>query len=351
MNFGLVGCGAISETHVGAINGGEGRQLVAVCDEVESRAKALGVKHGVAWFSDLSQFLKEVDAVAVCVPSGLHNAVAVAAAREGKHVVVEKPVEVNFAAAVELIEEVERAGVHHACISQHRFAPDILRVKEAIASGEGGKLVQADGYNKWYRSQGYYDSGGWRGTWELDGGGALMNQGVHYLDLLQWIGGGISAVRAITRTAAHQIEVEDTMCALIEFNCGAVGVFQASTAAFPGFAERLEFHCEHGAILIEADRVKVWDIDPDGASAGFYGRGVMQQPAPNVQTMGGEAAPNPLIWGDLHTMQYDDFVTSFEEGRPAAVSCRDALEPLKVILAIYESGRRNGERVSIAEMM
>jgi predicted dehydrogenase len=211
-------------------------------------------------------------------------------------------------------------------------------------------------YNKWFRTQAYYDSGDWRGTWKLDGGGCLMNQGVHYVDMLQWIMGGVRSVRTQMRTATHErIEVEDIANVLLEFENGAVGVIQASTSYYPGLAERLEIHGKWGTAIIEADRLKVWEVDEKAAEEGLYGRGVQKQPTPNIQSHGGHAegsgsADPSAIWGDQHRLQIQDFTDAILEKRAPFMTGEFALEPLKIILAIYESGRRGGERVCLTEL-
>lgn len=355
IRVGVVGCGAIFNNHVTGVKQANGAVLAAICDEVPEKAEAKGKEHGVPYFSSFEEMLPHVDAVNICVPSGLHAKLGVLAAQAGKHVLVEKPVDITYQAAKALVDACESAGVKHACISQHRFASAIQKAREMVQSGALGTMVQGDAYIKWYRTQAYYDSGDWRGTWALDGGGCLMNQGVHYVDMIQWVMGGVKAVRAITRTMAHNIEVEDVACSLIEYNNGAIGVIQGSTSAFPGLSERFDVHGKHGSIIIEGDKVKLWEIDPEAADLGPYGRGVLTQPTPSVHVLDGDkegtgAADPSAIWGEQHNMQIQDFISAIHEDRDAFVTTRDALEPLKVILAIYESSRRGGERVEVAEM-
>ncbi len=357
VRFGIVGCGAIHGTHAGAIRNIDGAELIGFYDIVPERASAASEKFEAAAFPSLEALCERVDAICVCVPSGDHANVGIRAAKAGKHVVCEKPIDVNLAAAKSLIEACEDAGVTLTVISQHRFAHDIRQVREAVQNGALGPILAGDMFNKWFRTQAYYDSGDWRGTWKLDGGGCLMNQGVHYVDMLQWIMGGVKAVRAQTRIAAHErIEVEDIANALLEFENGAVGVIQASTAYYPGLAERLEIHGKWGTAIIEADRLKLWEVDEKAASEGLYGKGVLSQPAPNMQTQGGlgnetGAADPSAIWAEQHRHQLDDFTQAVRQKRLPFVGGRDALEPLKVILAIYESARRDGERVTLSDLV
>lgn len=353
LKFGIVGCGAIHTTHADALGMIDGAQVVGFYDIKPERAAASAEKYGVTAASSLDELCERVDAICVCVPSGDHANVAIEAAKRGRHVVCEKPIDVDLRAAQALIDECERAGVTLSVISQHRFAKDIQAVRDAAQSGALGPLIAGDMSNKWFRTQAYYDSGDWRGTWRLDGGGCLMNQGVHYVDMLQWIMGGVRAVRAQTRTVSHErIEVEDIANVLLEYENGAVGVIQASTAYFPGLAERLEIHGKWGTAIIEADRLKVWEVDEKAAGEGLYGKGVLSQPTPNLHTQGqnsdGTGAADPkAIWTEQHRLQLEDFTRAVRDGREPFVTGRAALEPLKVILAVYESARRDGEKVEL----
>jgi predicted dehydrogenase len=215
--------------------------------------------------------------------------------------------------------------------------------------GELGPLLAGDASIKWYRTQEYYDSGDWRGTWKLDGGGCLINQGVHYIDMIQWIMGGVHSVQAQVRTAAHSIEVEDIANVLVEYKSGAVGVIQGSTSYYPGFAERLEVHGEHGSVIVEGDRIKLWRVEAERAKLGKYGDGVMQQPTPSVhmsEVTDNEEDPT-AAWGEGHRLQFEDFAQAIADRRDPFITGEMALEPLKIILAIYRSARLGGRKVVV----
>ncbi len=353
VRFGLIGCGAIHGTHAQALANIEGAKLEAVYDTVYEKACTAGEKFGVPAKKSLKALFDSVDAVCLCVPSGLHSKIGMQAAKAGKHIVCEKPIDVTLKAAQNLIQAGRDNNVKLTVISQHRFAKDIRTLRETALSGELGKLIEGDAYIKWYRTQAYYDSGEWRGTWALDGGGCLMNQGVHYVDMIQWIMGGVKSVQAITRTASHNIEVEDVATALVEYKSGAIGVIQGSTSFFPGLAERLEVHGTNGSIIIEGDRTKVWEVDPNAANDGSpYGRGVSAQPTPNVhshneeKSAGGASDPSAL-WTEQHRLQLEDFTQAILTNRDPYITGEQAIEPLKVILAIYRSAKRNGARVEV----
>jgi UDP-N-acetyl-2-amino-2-deoxyglucuronate dehydrogenase len=343
IRFGIVGCGNIAATHWNGVKTSANAVLTAVCDSVESKATKLGNDAGVPSFQDYNAFLNEVDAVLICLPSGLHCDFTVQAARKGKHVLTEKPIDITLKNAITMVEVCEEAGVHLGCISQHRCAGDIRKLQKAIADGELGTMIEGDAYIKWYRSQAYYDSAGWRGTWEMDGGGCLMNQGVHYIDMIQWIMGGVKSVQARTRTAMHNIEVEDQAMAIVEYHNGALGVIQGSTATYPGITERLEVHGTKGSVIVESDRAKIW-VSKETSEHEAFGATVTLGKAH-------ELADDPTAtWNTQHQFQIEDFAHAILEKRAPFISGREALEPLKVILGIYESSRRGGEKVELTEL-
>ena len=335
--FGIVGCGVIAPTHASAIATLPGAHLVAVTDIVPEKAKAFAEERGVAWEADLDALLarRDIDVVSVCVPSGLHADIGVRVARAGKHLVVEKPIDVTVAAADRLLDAAESAGVLLTVISQHRFDAGPRRLRELVDEGRLGRLILGDAIIKWYRSQGYYESGDWRGTWALDGGGALMNQGVHYVDLLCWILGPVQEVMALCATQAHTIEVEDVALAMLRFRSGAVGLLQATTAAYPGFPERLEISGTGGSVVVEAGELRVAELVDEKGDVGAYGgRSGTSVPA------GATAAANPAAVADAaHQAQLADFIAALDgDGRPL-VTGEQARANVGVIQAVYESAR------------
>ena len=254
--FGIVGTGVIAAMHAAAIATLPRARLAAVTDVADGAAAAFAAARGCAAEPGLDQLLArpDVDVVCVCVPSGLHAEVGVRAAQAGKHLVVEKPIDVTLAAADRLIEAARAAGVALTVISQHRFDPGLIELKRLLGDGALGRLVLAEASTKWYRTQAYYDSAAWRGTWAMDGG-SLMNQGIHYVDLLRWCMGPVTEVTAVCATQAHQVEVEDTALAIVRFGSGAVGTILSSTAAYPGFPQRLEITGTDGTVIVEDGRI------------------------------------------------------------------------------------------------
>ena len=352
LRIGIVGCGAIYSTHAEAIQLIDRASIGGFYDiDLTKGVKAADTYQAPA-FESLEALLQEVDAISVCVPSGKHAEIGIAAAAAGKHVLVEKPIDVSMKAAKDLVCTAREAGVTLSVISQHRFAPGIRRLKDSIDAGELGDLIEGDSYIKWYRTQAYYDSGDWRGTWALDGGGCLINQGIHYIDMIQWLMGGIKSVRAVVRTAAHNIEVEDAANVLVEYRNGAMGVIQGSTSYFPGFAERLEVHGKLGSVIIEGDLVKAWEVDDQPGDGSPYGRGVQMQPTPNLHLSSlavEEQDPETRRrqWIEQHRLQISDFVDACLDGREPFITGEMALQPLKAILAIYESAKQDGCKVDL----
>jgi UDP-N-acetyl-2-amino-2-deoxyglucuronate dehydrogenase len=219
--------------------------------------------------------------------------------------------------------------------SQHRFDAGARRLRELVDTGRLGSVILCDAFITWYRSQGYYDSGDWRGTWALDGGGALMNQGVHYLDLLCWIAGEIQEVTALCATQAHSIEVEDVALALLRFRSGAVGVLQATTAAYPGFPERLEISGTGGSAVISSGELAAAELADEKGDAGAYG----SKPCP-APSAGASAAADPAAnTADAHRAQLADFLAALGGGGQPLVTGEQARANLAAISAIYESAR------------
>jgi predicted dehydrogenase len=345
IRFGILGCGNISKTHVHGIANSEGAVLTAVCDEVEEKAKSLAAEASVAAFTNYEDFLREVDAVVIALPSGLHADYTVRAASLGKHVLTEKPLDITLGSGTRMVDACENANVKLGCISQHRFARDMQRLHNAAQNGDLGTLIQGDSYTKWFRSQAYYDSAGWRGTWAMDGGGCLMNQGVHYIDMIQWIMGGVKSVQARVRTISHDIEVEDQAIAMVEYQNGALGVIQGSTSTYPGMSERIEVHGTKGTVVVEGDRAKIWAVK-EIADQEPFGAGVTLGKAHDL-----DDDPTTSTWNEAHRLQIQDFTNSIRDNRDPMITGRAALEPLKVILAIYESSSRGGSPVLLEELV
>lgn len=363
LRFGIIGCGAIGPTHAGAIRQIADAELVAVADRDTNRAEEMARKFEVTRVYDSDRALladPEIDAVCLCTPSGVHGEGAVAALEAGKHVIVEKPMEVSLEACDRMIAAEDATGKKLAVISQHRFDAATLLVKEAIDNGKIGRLVLADAQVKWWRTQGYYDSGDWRGTWALDGGGALMNQGVHTVDLLQWLAGGVQSLFAYTRTAAHErIEVEDVAVAALTFENGAVGTLTATTAAYNGYPVRIDLYGTEGTAVLEGDRLRLLKLKDGeeyrseeaaehalsvarGGTASVQNEATTRLTAPS----GAPAAEPGAVWGDAHRAQIEDFIRAIRTGGKPLIDGREGKRPVEIILGVYRSSR-SGQPVTV----
>ncbi|WZO96760.1 Gfo/Idh/MocA family oxidoreductase [Isosphaeraceae bacterium EP7] len=337
--IGIIGCGMIAEFHTRAINEIEAASVVAAFSRSEANgAKIATMSDGdCRVYDDLDRMLDHpgLDVVCVCTPSGAHLDPAVKAATAGKHVVVEKPLEITLPRCDAIIEACDRAGVRLCTIFPSRFTPANVALKAAIDTGRFGRLTLGDTHVKWWRTQEYYDSGGWRGTWDLDGGGALMNQAIHNVDLLQWLMGDVAAVQAMTATLVHErIEVEDTAVASIRFKNGALGVIEAATSAFPGLLKRTEIHGDRGSARVEQDDITLWTFAEHGEG----------DDAIRLSIAGGTGfaagASDPRAIGHAgHREQLADFLDSIDRGVPAAVDGREGRKSVEIIRAIYESAR------------
>ncbi len=308
-------------------------------DVAPGAAAAFAAARGCTAEPDLAALLarRDIEVVCVCVPSGLHASIGVQAAKAGKHLVVEKPIDVSLDAADRLIEAAGAAGVALTVISQHRFDPGLVELKRLLGAGALGRLVLGEASTKWYRSQAYYDSADWRGTYAMDGG-SLMNQGVHYVDLLRWCMGPVAEVTAVCSTQAHQIEVEDTSLAIVRFGSGAVGTILSSTAAFPGFPQRLEITGTEGTVIVQDGQIVRRALRTDQGSVSAAGDAAAPDGAPGGAPAGATADPAALEVAS-HAAQIADLLAAVDSGREPAVSGQSAREALEIVLAVYESSR------------
>lgn len=335
--IGLVGGGNISETHARAARALPGIEIVAIYGTNAEKVNRLCREHGGKPYSDFDQFLthRPMDLVAIGTPSGLHAAQGIAAAQHGIHVLTEKPIDITTERADALIAETDKAGVKLGVFFQDRCKPDLLRVKEAVNSGLLGRPILADARVKWYRSPSYYSNSRWRGTRALDGGGALINQAVHTLDLMLWLFGDVVSVQAASKTALHSIEAEDTLVALLKFANGALGVLQATTSVYPGYPRRLELSGSEGTVIIEQDRLLAADL---------------RNPSEDF-LHGGEADLNPSssspIVSDVRGHQFvlEDFLKSIQTNANPRCDGREGRRSLALVEAIY-TACRTGEQVT-----
>jgi UDP-N-acetyl-2-amino-2-deoxyglucuronate dehydrogenase len=346
----LVGAGVIGTIHGAVISELADRiDLVAVVDLHPERAEKLAAEHGGTAFTSLTDALQavDIDVVSVCTPTGRHGEVAIEALEAGKDVIIEKPAETTVAKTDQIIEAQRKAGKLVAVISQHRFDQSTEIALAAIEKGELGRLTTGIASIDWWRGQSYYDSGDWRGTWELDGGGALMNQGVHTVDLLVATMGRPVEVFAYTDTLAHQrIEVEDAAVAVVRFENGALGILHATTAAYPGLSARLQVHGDRGSVVIDNDLLTFIHTTPQGSGAEERSYGSASDSINQVDnydlteqtgpTTGGTAGGlSPLA----HRRQYENFLAALAGKEPVRVDLETNRRSIGVITGVYESAR------------
>lgn len=335
--FGIVGTGMISHFHAKAIQSLSGSRLVGCYNHNAEKAAAFAAEYGCRAFASADQMYRdpEISIVNICTPSGSHMDPAMAAAQAGRHVVVEKPLEISLERCDQIIRACDQHGVKLCTIFPSRFSPANIALREAIAAGRFGRLTLGDSYVKWWRTQEYYDGGGWRGTWALDGGGAYMNQAIHNVDLLYWLMGEVSEVCGFTGTLAHErIEVEDTGVACLKFACGALGVLEASTSAWPGLLKKTEIHGDRGTAIVEQDSILKWDFAEPLADDAE----ILKRCGAGSGSSGGASDPKAISFVG-HQLQLQDFVEAIRDSRPPRVDGAEGRRSVEIILAIYESAR------------
>lgn len=333
--FGILGCGMISRFHAKAIADLHNARLVGCSSRRKEAADKLAEETGCRAYASDEELLADpsIHVVTIGTPSGAHLEPAVAALRAGKHVIVEKPLEITLARCDAILREAEQAGRQVVTIFPSRFHESARLMKTAVDQNRFGRLTLGDAYVKWYRTQEYYDSGAWRGTWNLDGGGALMNQAIHSVDLLGWLMGPAKRICANVATLAHErIEVEDVAVASVEFASGALGTIVATTAAWPGSLKRIELSGTRGTAVLEEEDIKRWDFaDP------APGDDELRERMANRTATGGGAADPKTIGHHGHAAQFKDLLDSLDEGRSPSIDGREGRRSVETILAIYQS--------------
>ncbi len=328
---GIIGTGAIAGIHAAAIKAIKNAELVAVCSSSPDRARKAEAKFGVKAYSEVQSFLShpDLEVICICTASGRHLEPALAAAKAGKHLIIEKPIEVTLARADQLIEACQTHGVKLAVIFQNRFSSDYQKLKSAVEAGLFGKLLMGNAYVNWFRNEEYYGKSDWKGTIEIDGGGAFINQGIHTIDLLLDLMGEVDAVYAQVKTAYHQIEGEDLGVAIVSFKNGALGNITSATALYPGLPERIEIFGTEGSAILEAGKITQWEIKGSKST----------KIESDVISASGAADPM-AISGLLHQKQWDEFISSLETGDDYSVDGPTSRRSLELIRAIYISSKK-----------
>jgi predicted dehydrogenase len=337
LGFGIVGCGMIARFHARAIQDLPGARLVGCCSRTREAAEKFAVETGCKAYYGLDEMLADpaIQVVTICTPSGDHLEPAVAAMRAGRHVLVEKPLEITTARCDQMIAVSQEQGVVLGTIFPSRFQGCWQVLRRAIENGRFGTLTLGDAFVKWFRTQQYYDSGAWRGTWALDGGGALMNQAIHTVDLLLWLLGDVAAVSAFTTTRGHErIEVEDVAVASLRFKNGALGVIEATTSSYPGQLKRIEIHGTKGSAIVEENEIRHWEFaSPDAGD-----EQVRRDFSTVAQNSGGATDPK-AIGHQGHLAQFQDFVAAVQAGKFPAIDGREGRRSVELITAIYRAAQ------------
>lgn len=335
--FAIIGCGLIADFHAKAIAELPNARLVVAASRSEKNARRVAEPHGAQWTTNWRQALRrdDVDIVNICTPSGAHMPYAVAAAKAGKHVVVEKPLEITLSRCDRIIEAAERAGVKLVTIFPSRFGEAAQAIKQAVDGGRFGRIVLADAHVKWWRDQAYYAPHRWQGTRRWDGGGALMNQSIHTIDLLQWFVGPVKSVTGYVGKLGHKgIEVEDAAVAALEFRSGAFGIIEGTTAAYKGYPRRIEICGTKGSVFLEGGDITVWNFARERRGD----QAVRRQSGKKAAGAGG--ASDPAAISHLgHQRQLEDLVQALEAGGEVLCDGREGRAAVEIILAIYRSSR------------
>ena len=329
VRFGVIGCGMIANFHAAALAAIPEARLVGCYDAYAPGAQAFAQARGITAFDTLEALLAspEIDAVSICTPSGLHTPQAIAAMRAGKHIVCEKPMSLTLADADALIATARETGVKTCIISQFRFTPAVQQVRRALEAGALGRVVSGSLQMKYFRTEAYYAQAGWRGTWAMDGGGALMNQGIHGVDVFRYLMGPVRELTGYTRTLTRPIEVEDSAVAIVEFASGAVGTLEGSTTCYPGYPRRIEICGDQGSVVLEEDAILRWDCPlPSELPVGAAARNVA-------------SADPKAINVDGHIRQLANFTAAIAHGEALLADAATGRPPLEIILGIYQSSQ------------
>ena len=353
----VIGCGNISKAHIRAIQANNHKvELYAVCDIIEEKAITTAQEYGaVKYYTDYRKMLEDenIDFVSICTPSGMHADMAADCAKAGKHVLCEKPIDIIHEKLDKIVESFENNNLKFGGVFQYRTYPGLLKAKQMLDNGELGKVYIGDGYCKIYRSAEYYKSAGWRGTWALDGGGCLMNQGIHTLDVLCWLMGGVVSAEAKTFTLARDIEVEDTAFAFLKFKNDGYGTFLGTTLAYPGTGVKVEILCEKGKIVFTDPKTYLYKTDEKGNEIEICLDLIeVDKTAEASETKSSEktnTANDPAaLTSTGHAFLVSNLADAIVEDKETFVSAKEGRHAVDVILAIYESSK-TGKEVFIKE--
>lgn len=330
LGYAIIGTGMISRFHVKALQNIPQAKLICVYDKNLSSAERFGNEFQVPYYTSFEELLEnpDVDVVTICTPSGLRENFAIQAAAAKKHVVCEKPMEITPHRIDKMIKACRDNQVTLTGIFNNRYNEVFRTLKKAVDNGAFGRLILGDVYVKWFRDESYYENSTWKGTWAFDGGGALMNQSIHFIDLLQWIMGPVKSIKAFASTRLHKIEVEDTAVGILTFSNGALGVIEGTTAAVPGLYDRLEIHGENGSVLIENGKILSWQLPNFPLSE-------EKKHQLNAYNLGSSKNPSAIDFR-MHQLQLEEITNCILHGQVPSLCGEEAKKSVEIISAIYK---------------
>jgi len=331
LGIAIVGSGMVANVHAAALQEIASADVRGVWGRNSVAVKAFAEKYGISSYPSYEAVLVDptVEAIINCLPPGYHSDFGIQAATSGKHLFVEKPIDVSLEKATKLVKAYRDKNLVLSVVFQNRFTPAARKVKAALEKGLLGRIIQGDAYVKWYRPPEYYKANTWRGTHAIEGGGALINQAIHAIDLLQWFMGPVKSIFGHVRTSVHSIETEDLGIAVLEWQSGAVGVIEGSTALWPGVKEKIEIHGEKGFIAIEGGNITAWKV-----------QGCEESEYVESAKISYGATNSPAISHVNHKAQIEDFIAAVREGRDALITGEEGMKALAIVLGIYESSRQ-----------
>ena len=343
----VIGGGMIGHWHAEAIRQLPNARLVGICDHGSGKAAKSGPRCGcAAGACEVEGFIarQDVDVITIGTPSGTHAEIALLAAKHGKHCIVEKPLDISLARMDRMIEAHAKAGTTLGGIFNGRFVPTAGIFKRAVAAGRFGRLTFGMAYGPWWREQSYYDQGGWKGTQALDGGGAFINQGIHTIDMLQWLMGPVRRVSARVATLAHdRIEVEDTGAAVVEFASGALGILACTTSMWPGKSRQIEVSGTGGTVSMGDSMFNTWQFRQEQPEDASIRETYLSRPTAAV----GASDPSAGFSADSHRDNFAEVLAAIDENRTPSVDGQEARKAVRIILALYESARQGGAPVAL----
>ncbi|MFT3704192.1 MAG: Gfo/Idh/MocA family oxidoreductase [Agriterribacter sp.] len=338
-NIGIIGAGMVADFHARSIQHLPNTKLTGICDGGSGKAAALAEKYNCTAFADYKTMLKskDIDIVTIASPSGMHKEPAVEAALHGKHVLCEKPLDITLDRIDAMIAAHKKAGTQLGGIFNYRFTDAVHTIKQAIDNGRFGIMTHVAVEVPWWRSDEYYKSK-WRGTWALDGGGALMNQSIHMVDMLQYFAGPLESLHGYVATLGHTIQTEDTATAIVRFKNKALGSIYGSTASFPGQPRKITVTGTLGTVIMQDNQIKVWQFANELAED----KTVISKYA--VDSGGAASAPSAIPF-EMHANNIAAFITALDQGRPFEIDGAEARKAVEIVLAIYRSAKENREYV------